>query len=254
MRVPMSPSVLLMWLDFGPFSTLPMLCVGSPVIDVVSGRLHPGGGPQSGTGRFISKPSTSHHPCPASTSVAAVAPESSTPAVVCSRRSDLAFPCFAAPDFQTGHLQVRWIREYDTLASPSTLTLPSLCLNLDTLSSDGSAGPGDVSAHPICISDVSIQSGDLDQVLSGDDLPSSVYVDLVSPALPLVPARVQQFIPNYLPAAAPVILMAESSALISPNHVRSHLVLWMRDLCLRCPRTLRVFFLGRGILPCRLHR
>ena len=89
---------------------------------------------------------------------------------------DLAIPCFAAPDFQTRHLQARWVHEYDIPASPSMLTSPSLCLNLDILYSDGSAGPGDVSAHPICISDVSIQSGDLDQVLSGDDLPSSVQV------------------------------------------------------------------------------
>ena len=88
------------------------------------------------------------------------APESSTPDVVRSRRSgrravsvplDLALPCFAAPDFRAGHLQAWWIREYDSPASPSMLTSPSFCLNLDTLSSDGSAGPGDVSAHPICI-------------------------------------------------------------------------------------------------------
>ena len=79
----------------------------------------------------------------------------------------------------------------------------------------------DVSAHPICISDVSIQYGDLDQVLLGDDLPSSVHVDLVSPASPPVLARVQQFIQNYASPAAPVTLTAESSAPISLNRVRS---------------------------------
>ena len=63
------------------------------------------------------------------------------------------------------------------LHCPHSLHLRS-ALILDTLSSDGSADPGDVSAHPICISDVSIQSGDLDQVLFGDNLPSSVHVDL----------------------------------------------------------------------------
>ena len=68
---------------------------------------------------------------------------------------------------------------------------------------------------------MSIQSGDLDQVLSGEDLLPSVHVDLVSPASPPVPARVQQFIPNYSPAAAPVTLSAESSAPISPNRVQS---------------------------------
>ena len=59
-----------------------------------------------------SQPSTSRRPFLASMSVAAVAPESSTPAVVRSCQSgrraisvplDLALPCFAAPDFQTGH-------------------------------------------------------------------------------------------------------------------------------------------------------
>ena len=39
------------------------------------------------------------------------------------------------------------------------------------MSSDGSAGPGDISDHPICISDVSSQSGDPDQVLSEYDFP-----------------------------------------------------------------------------------
>ena len=56
------------------------------------------------------------------------------------------------------------------------LRSPSPCLNLDTLSSDESAGPGDVSAesaHPICISDVSSHSGDPDQVLS--DLPPEFW-------------------------------------------------------------------------------
>ena len=109
------------------------------------------------------------------------------------------------------------------MASPSTRPSASLCLSLETLSSDGSAGPGpgDVSTHPICISDMSVQSGDLDQELSGDDLPSSFNVDLVSPASPPVPARVQHFIKNYVPPVAPVTLTAESSAPISPNRVRS---------------------------------
>ena len=86
-----------------------------------------------------------------------------------------------------------------------------------TLPSDGSAGPGDVSAHPICISDVSSHSGDLDQVLYGDDLPLGVHVDLVSPASPTVSARVQQSLSHYSPPAAPLTLSAESSAPISPD-------------------------------------
>ena len=132
---------------------------------------------------------------------------------------DLALPRFAAPDFQTKHL--RWVATQESPSSPSPLTSPSLCLNLNTLSSGGSSGPGDISAHPICISDVSSHSSDLDQILSGDDLPSGVHVDLMSPASPTVSARVQQSLSHYSPAAAPVTLSAESSALISPNHVRS---------------------------------
>ena len=92
---------------------------------------------------------------------------------------------------------------------------------MDTLSSDGSTGPGDVSAHSICISDVSSNSGDLDQVLSGEDLASSVHVNLVLPASPTVSAQVQQSISHYSPPAAPVALSAESSAPISPNRVRT---------------------------------
>ena len=134
---------------------------------------------------------------------------------------DLALPRFAAPDFRAGHLQAWWVCEYDSPASPSKLTSLSLCLNLDILSSDRSTCPVDVSDHPICISDVSIQSGDLDQVQSGDDLPSSVHIDLVSPASPPVPARVQQFIQNYASLAAPVTLKAVSSAPISLNRIRS---------------------------------
>ena len=52
------------------------------------------------------------------------------------------------------------------------LRSPSPCPNLDTMSSDGSAGLGDVSDHPICITDVS----NPDQVLSEDDMPPEVRV------------------------------------------------------------------------------
>ena len=78
----------------------------------------------------LSQPSTSRRPSPASTSVAAVTPESSTPDVVRSRWSgrrtvsvplDLALPRFAAPDFRAGHLQARWVCEYDSLRLGSAL-------------------------------------------------------------------------------------------------------------------------------------
>ena len=70
-------------------------------------------------------------------------------------------------------------------------------LNLDTLSLDGLAGPGDVSAHP--------------------ELPPDVHVDLVSPASPTVSALVSQC----SPPEAPVVRSADSSATISPNRVWS---------------------------------
>ena len=177
-----------------------------------------------------SQPSTSRRLSPASASVVVVTSESSTPAVVRPHRYgrraasfplDLLLPRFAAPELRTGPCQTRWVHEYDSPASPAALTLPSLWLNLYTLSSDGSAGPGDVSSHPICTSDVSTQSVDRDQELSGDDAPPSVHVDLVTPTSPPVPARVQQFIRNFSPATALVTLAVESSTPISQNRVRS---------------------------------
>ena len=141
-------------------------------------------------------------------------------------------------------------RGLDSQASPAALTSPSLCLNLDTLSSDGSVGPGDVSSHPICISDVSTQSGDRDQELSGDDAPPSVHVDLVTPTSPPAPARVQQFMRNFSPATAPVTLMVESSTQISPNRVRSDCTPGTVDV-FQVSQDTTGFILGRVIPPCR---
>ena len=178
-----------------------------------------------------SPPSTSRRLSLASASVAAVTSEASTHAVICShgygRRAasfplDLSLPRFAALEARTEPCLTRMrMHEYDTPASPASFTSPSVCLNLDTLSSDGSAGPGDVSSHPITISDVWTKSGDRDQELSGDDAPHSVHVDLVTPTSPPAPARVQQFIQSCLPATAPVTLSATSYTPISPNRVRS---------------------------------
>ena len=125
---------------------------------------------------------------------AAVAATSATPGVVRSLRSspwaipalmDLALPKFAHPEKRSERPQSPWIVMNEVTASPAPVRLrvplrsPSPCLNLDTLSSDGLAGPGDVSDHPICISYVSCHSGDPDQVLSEDDLPPEVrMVDL----------------------------------------------------------------------------
>ena len=71
----------------------------------------------------------------------------------------------------------------DSPASPAPVRLtgplrsPPPCLNLDALSSDESAGPRDISAVPICISDDSSTSVNPDQVLSDDDLLTAVHVE-----------------------------------------------------------------------------
>ena len=73
----------------------------------------------------------------------------------------------------------------DSPASPAPvrstglLRSPSPCLNLDALSSeesDKSAGPGDISAVPICISDDCGTPVNPDQVLSDEDLPTAACV------------------------------------------------------------------------------
>ena len=108
---------------------------------------------------------------------AAVAATSVTPGVVRSLRSsprvipammDLALPKFAHPGKRSERPQLPWIVMSEAPASPAPVRLraplrsPSPCLNLDTLSSDGSVSPGDVSDHPISISDVSSHSGGSD--------------------------------------------------------------------------------------------
>ena len=95
---------------------------------------------------------------------------------------DLELPRFTASD-ESGVDWVywsQWVVTQQSPASPAPLRSPSLCLNLDTLSSDGSVGPGDISTVPICISDESGHSDDPDQVLSVSDLPPDSHVDLVS--------------------------------------------------------------------------
>ena len=132
---------------------------------------------------------------------------------------DLELPRFATPD-DSGVDRVyrsQWVVTQQSPASPAPLRSPSLCLNLDTLSSDGSVGPGDISTVPICISDQSSHSGDPDQVLFDDDLQPDNHVDLVSPDSPTVSARMS---PDSSPEA-PVVRLADSSAPISPNRVRS---------------------------------
>ena len=185
-----------------------------------------------------SQPGTSRRPgsqVRKSVSAAAVAAESLTPVVVRSLCSgpratralmDLALPQFATPELQSKQPRSQWIVTLESPASPAPLRTPSLCLSLNTLSSDGSVGQGDVSAHPICISDVSSHSGDPDQILSDDDLPPEVHVDdllpevhvdLVSPVSPPVSARMSQC----SPPEAPLVQSADSSVANSPNRVRS---------------------------------
>ena len=200
----------------------------------------------------VYQPSTSRRLCSqsrATASVAAVAAGPLTP-VIRSLRSghqaipalmDLELPRFATED-DSGVDRVyrsQWVVTQQSPASPAPLRSPSLCLNLDTLSSDGSVGPGDISTVPICISDQSSHSGDPDQVLFDDDLPPDNHVDLVSPDSPTVSARMS---PDSSPEA-PVVRLADSSAPISPNRVRSDCTpnTLEAGLYLRCLRTLRVF-------------
>ena len=68
---------------------------------------------------------------------------------------------------------------------------PSPCLYLDTLSSDGSAGPGDISDHPICISDVSSHSGHPEQVLSDDELTPEVRVVDLPPEVRMIDLQLE---------------------------------------------------------------
>ena len=200
-----------------------------------------------------SQPSTSRRPgsrVRKSAPDAAVAAASLTPVVVRSLRSghraipaliNLTLPRFATPELQSEQPQSQWIVTSKSpelpapLRLPTPLRSPSLCLNLDTLSSDGSVGPGDVSAHPISISDVSSYSGDPEQALSDDDLPPEVrivdlppevcavdlppeaQVDFVSPVTPPVSARMSLC----LPPEVALIQSADSSVAISPNRVRS---------------------------------
>ena len=127
-----------------------------------------------------------------STPPAAVAVSSVAPGVVRSNRSnprsvpvlmDLALPSFAFPEGRSARPHPPWIVMTDSPASPTPVRLlaplrsPSPCLNLDALSLDESAGPGDVSAVPICISDTSSSPRNLDQVLSDNDLLTAVRAE-----------------------------------------------------------------------------
>ena len=89
---------------------------------------------------------------------------------------DLAIPKFADSADRPTRPHRPWNVMTDSPASPAPVHLitplrsPSPCLNLDALSSDESAGPGDISAAPICISDDPSTPVNLDRVLSDDDL------------------------------------------------------------------------------------
>ena len=95
---------------------------------------------------------------------------------------DLALPRFADPEDQSARPHRPWIVMTDSPASPAPVRLtgpprlPSPCLDLDALSSDESAGPGDRSI-PICISDSSSTPVNPDQVLSDDDFPTAVRTE-----------------------------------------------------------------------------
>ena len=102
---------------------------------------------------------------------------------------DLALPKLEQP-------RSPWIVMSEAPTSPAVILRPPLrspspCLNLDALSSDGSAGPGDVSDHPICISEVRIN--DLPPEVWINDLPPEVRVVDLPPEVQIIdlPPEVQ---------------------------------------------------------------
>ena len=133
---------------------------------------------------------------------------SSTPAVIrpsvygsraASVPLDLSLPRFAAPVARAEPSLRRWVHEYDTPASPVTLSSPSvMSLLTPSVSRTSRLSPG-----------TEIRNS------------QSVHVDLITPASPPAPARVQQFIQTCSPATATITLSAAASTPISPNRVRS---------------------------------
>ena len=99
---------------------------------------------------------------------------------------DLALPKFADSGDRPVQPHRPWIVMTDSPASPAPVRStglcrsPSPCLNLDALTSDEddeSAGPGDISAAPICVSDDCHTPVNTDQVLSDEDLPAATGVE-----------------------------------------------------------------------------
>ena len=94
---------------------------------------------------------------------------------------------------------------------PTSLSSPSLCLNLDTLSSDGSvAGTGDVP---------SVELGQIDPIVISDQELSVISVHSDDPDLEAFDAQVQQSPSHYSTPTVPADLSVASPVLISPNRV-----------------------------------
>ena len=95
---------------------------------------------------------------------------------------DLALPRFEDSGDRSVRPHRPWIVMTESPPSPAPvrstghLRSPSTCLNLDALSSDESAGVGDISAIPICILDYCRTPVNPDQVLSDEDLPTAACV------------------------------------------------------------------------------
>ena len=140
--------------------------------------------------------------------IAVVTSVSSTPAVIrpsvygsraASVPLDLSLPRFAAPVVRAEPSLRRWVHEYDTPASPVTLSSPSvMSLLTPSVSRTSRLSPG-----------TEIRNS------------QSVHVDLIMLASPPAPARVQQFIQTCSPATATITLSVAASTQISPNRVRS---------------------------------
>ena len=104
-----------------------------------------------------------------------------------------------------------WVETWDCPASPTSQFTPSVCLNLDTLSSDGSvAGTGDVPG---------VEGNDIDPIVISDQELSVISVHSNDTDLDEFYTQVQQSPSHYSTPTVPADLSGAASVLLSPNRV-----------------------------------
>ena len=149
---------------------------------------------------------------------------------------DLALPTFDDSEDRPVRPHRPWFVMHDSPASPAPvhstglLRSPSPCLNLDALSSDEddeSAGPGDISAAPICVSDDCHTPVNTDQVLSDEDLPAAAGAGDRRQVI-----RIRNVSPD-----VQIVDLAQGgrdwdtrAVVLGPSLRRSGLVIYLRDL------------------------